>query len=156
MVRRDILGLFAFLAICLAVGIARGFSAARNAAHWYQTVERPDFTLPSGMIAPFWTLLYLMIALSGWLIWREIGFRPLRPMIAYAVQLALNLACSLVYFDAQKIGLILAGAALLTLAIVWNIVEFWRVERISAILLVPYLVWMSFATTMAAAIWHLN
>ncbi|HEY4124643.1 MAG TPA: TspO/MBR family protein [Rhizomicrobium sp.] len=156
MARKDILGLLAFFAACLGLGVVRAIAASHNAANWFATVHRPDFTLPVGMIAPFWTLLYLMIAFSGWIIWRERGFSAVRPLLAYTVQLALNLVTALLFFDANRIGTILVCVVLLTLAVMWNIWEFWRVERIAAILLVPYLVWMGFVVALSSAIWQLN
>ncbi len=137
-------------------GAVRLYSAQRNAAQWFATVERPDFALPTGMIAPFWTLLYVMIALAGWLVWREVGLGAIRATLAYITQLACNLFSALLFFDSQHIGLLLTSAVLLTLAIVWNIWEFWRVERIAAILLLPYLIWMGFAVMMNTVIWQMN
>lgn len=154
--RNDKLGLAGFLAVCLGLGIVRLCSAVRNAAHWFATVERPDFALPTGMVAPFWTLLYVMIALAGWLVWRAVGFAAARATLAYAVLLGCNLFNALLFFDGQHIGLLLASAALLSLAILWTIWEFWRIERIAAILLVPVFVWMGFAAAVNVAIWRMN
>lgn len=156
MARRDLLGLLGFLAICLALGLVRAYSAIRNATHWYETIERPGFTAPPGMIASFWTLLYLMIALAGWLIWREGGFATARPVLAYGTQLVLNLAASLLFFDANHLPWLLPSAVLLTLAVIWNIWEFWRIERIAALMLVPHLVWMGFTTLLNALVWRMN
>jgi tryptophan-rich sensory protein len=156
MARRDLLGLLGFLAACLALGLVRLHSALRNAAHWYETMERPDFAAPPGMIGLFWTLLYMMIGLAGWLVWREGGFAHARPVLAYGTQLVLNLATSFLYFDADRLQWLLPCAVLLTLAVLWNLWEFWRIERIAAVLLVPYLAWMSFTTLLNVLIWRMN
>ncbi len=156
MARNGTLGLLAFLMVCAGLGAVRIFSAQRNAAHWFATVHRPDFALPVGMIAPFWTLLYLMIALAGWLVWREVGFGAIRATLAYGLLIACNLFSALLFFDAQHVGLLLTSASLLTLAVAWNIWELWRVERIAALLLVPHFVWMGFATAVNTMVWQMN
>ncbi len=156
MTTRDIWGLAAFLAICLGIAAVTGFVTAPNVAGWYQELAKPSFNPPNSLFAPVWTLLYIMIAVSGWLIWRATGFGPDRPLVIYGLQLALNFAWSFIFFGAHMIGLALADIVLLLIVIGWNIVAFWRIEPIAGLLLVPYFFWVSFATALNAAIWDIN
>ena len=101
-----------------------------------------------------WTVLYLMIAVSGWLVWRAVGWR--RELTLWTVQLLLNLAWTPLFFGADLVGWALAEIAVLWLAVAATIAVFWRVSRPAAWLLVPYLAWVSFATALNAGIWLMN
>jgi tryptophan-rich sensory protein len=90
------------------------------------------------------------------MVWRKIGFSPDRPMAIYGLQLALNFAWSFIFFGAHLVGLAVVNVLLLWLAIVWNIAMFWRVDRVAAALLLPYLAWVSFASALNVAVWQLN
>ena len=91
----ELLGLGAFVALCLAISALSGWVTAQSVVTWYRTLQKPVFNPPDWMFAPVWTLLYLMIALAGWRVWRTRGLAGARAgMAAYAAQLALNLAWS--------------------------------------------------------------
>ena len=110
---------------------------------------------PSWLFGPVWTVLYVMIAVSGWLVWRRAGWvRSAHGM--YAVQLVLNMLWSPLFFGAGLLGLAFADILLLAASIVATIVLFARVSRLAAVLLVPYLAWVGFASALNFAIWRLN
>ena len=90
------------------------------------------------------------------MVWRKIGFSPERPLVIYGLQLALNFAWSFIFFGAHLPGLAVVDVLLLWIAIVWNIAMFWRVDRVAAALLLPYLGWVSFASALNIAVWQLN
>jgi tryptophan-rich sensory protein len=116
---------------------------------WYDSLEQPSIAPPGATFGIVWTILYAMIAVSGWLAWRSTT-RP-EPTIAWAVQMALNLAWTSVFFGLETIGGGLIVIALLFVAIVVSAVVAWRVSRPAALLLVPYLAWVAFAAVLNAS-----
>ena len=153
----DLLGLGAFVALCLAISAIGGWVTAQSVGTWYRTLQKPVFNPPDWMFAPVWTLLYLMIALAGWRVWRSRGLAGARAgMAAYAAQLALNLAWSFLFFGGRMIGIALAEIVLLLAAIGVNAVLFWRTDRLAGWLLAPYAAWVAFACVLNFALWRLN
>ena len=153
----DLLGLGAFVVLCLAISAIGGWVTADSVGTWYRTLQKPDFNPPDWVFAPVWSLLYLMIALAGWRVWRRRGLAGARvAMGAYAAQLALNLAWSFVFFGGQMIGIALAEIVLLLVAIGVNALLFWRIDRMAGWLLAPYAAWVAFASILNFALWRLN
>jgi tryptophan-rich sensory protein len=153
----DLLGLGAFVALCLAISAIGGWVTADSVGTWYRTLQKPDFNPPDWVFAPVWSMLYLMIALAGWRVWRRRGLAGARvAMGAYAAQLALNLAWSFVFFGGQMIGIALAEIVLLLVAIGVNALLFWRIDRMAGWLLAPYAAWVAFASILNFALWRLN
>ena len=154
---RDLLGLGAFLALCLGVSAIGGWVTADSVGTWYQTLRKPSFNPPNWVFAPVWGLLYIMIALAGWRVWRSRGVAGARAgMTAYAAQLAVNLAWTLLFFGCHRIGIALAEIVLLLAAISVTAVLFWRIDRVAGWLLVPYAAWVAFAGLLNFALWRLN
>jgi tryptophan-rich sensory protein len=149
--------LVAFVAGCLAIGAVGGLATARSVGTWYQALAKPAFTPPDWLFGPVWTLLYVMIAVAGWRVWR-VREAPGRrvALTVYAVQLALNLAWSFVFFGARMIGGGLAEILLLLAAVAINVELFRRIDRVAAWLLVPYALWVAFASVLNFALWRLN
>lgn len=154
---RDIAGLLAFLVICLGISVAGGAATASSVGTWYQTLQKPSFNPPNWLFAPVWTALYIMIAVAGWRVWRAHGLRGARAAMAlFAVQLALNLAWSFLFFGYRMIGAALIEIILLLMAILVTTVLFWKRDRLAGMLFVPYAGWVAFATILNFALWRLN
>lgn len=145
------LSLAAFLVVVFAVA---AIGAAFTPGEWYATLAKPSWNPPNWLFGPVWTLLYIMIAVSGWLAWQQDG--KSLAMSLYALQLVLNAAWSWLFFGRHAIGLALVDIVLLLLAIVATIFLFWPLSRLAAGLLVPYALWVGFAMMLNAAIWRLN
>jgi benzodiazapine receptor len=149
-------------ALALALFVAAAFSAAAFGARytpgeWYAALVKPSFNPPSWVFAPVWTVLYLVMGISGWLVWRRAGFGGAAlPLAVFAVQLALNAAWSWIFFGQNRLGLALAEILLLWTAILATTLLFWRVSRTAAILLLPYLAWVAFAAVLNWRLWRLN
>ncbi len=147
----------AFL-VCLAVVTAIAMLGALfPPGDWYAGLAKPAFNPPNWVFGPAWTTLYLLIAIATWRLWRA----PASPMRQRALgfsatHLALNAAWTPLFFGLQAPGIALAGIVLLWLAILATLLSAWRVSRLAAWLLVPYLAWVSFASVLNAAIWTLN
>jgi tryptophan-rich sensory protein len=153
----DLLGLGAFVALCLAIAAIGGAITASSVATWYRTLHKPLFNPPDWIFAPVWTALYLLIALAGWRVWRTAGVAWARAAMAvYAGQLVLNLLWSFLFFGRHLIGGALADIALLLVMICVNAVAFWRIDRVAGYLLAPYAAWVAFAGALNFALWSLN
>jgi tryptophan-rich sensory protein len=126
-------------------------------ADYYATLAKPSWAPPGWLFGPVWTLLYLMMAVAAWLVWREGGWRRQRgPLTLYLVQLALNALWTPLFFGLRNPGLALLEIVLLGAAIVLTGRAFRPVSRLASWLLVPYLVWVVFAAALNFAIWRLN
>jgi tryptophan-rich sensory protein len=155
--RCDLLGLAGFVLVCFTVSAFGGWVTAGSVATWYPTLAKPAFNPPDWVFAPVWSVLYLMIAIAGWRMWRRRGLGGARrALIAYALQLALNLAWSLIFFGGRMIGAALAEIVVLLAAIFVTAGLFWRIDRVAAMLLLPYASWAAFAALLNAALWRLN
>ncbi len=146
------LSLILFLALMLGGGAAIGFLTAPG--EWYAGLDKPSFNPPSWVFAPVWTLLYLMVAVAGWRVWR--AARDSAAMTLWWAQLALNFLWSPVFFSAHQLGAALVIVLALLAAILAFIVTAWRRDRIAAMLFVPYAAWVSFASLLNASLLVLN
>lgn len=154
---RSLLVLGAFVALCIAISAVGGWVTAQSVGSWYRELARPAFSPPDWVFAPVWTTLYLMIAVAGWRVWRVRGLTGApAAMSAYAVQLALNLAWSFIFFGAREIGLAFAAIVVLLAAICINAALFHRIDRVAGWLLAPYAAWVAFASILNLALWRLN
>ena len=155
--RRSLYAFIGFLALCLAISAAGGWVTAQSVGTWFRALEKPSFNPPDWVFAPVWSTLYILIAVSGWRVWRLRGLTGAPgAMAAYATQLALNLGWSFLFFGAREIGLAFVEVLLLLAAIAVNAVLFWRIDRVAGWLLAPYFVWVGFASLLNFALWRLN
>lgn len=121
---------------------------------WYEGLAKPSFTPPNWLFGPVWSVLYLMIAVAGWIVWEKAPASPARWI--WGVQLALNGLWSPVMFGAHRIDAALVIIVAMWLAIAAFIVTSWRPARTAALLFVPYLAWVSYATALNFALWRMN
>lgn len=146
----------------LVLWILACFATAAPAAlfppgEWYLALNKPDWHPPTWVFGPVWSTLYVLMAVSAWLVWRQGGFaRQLRPLSLFLVQLVLNAAWSPLFFGLKQPGIAFAEILLLWLAIAATLLSFHRVHRIAAWLLVPYIAWVSFAAFLNGVLWQLN
>ena len=148
------LALVGFVGLCLLVGSANGALTARSVQGWYLSLARPPLTPPNWVFGPVWTVLYVMIGVAAWLVWRRQGAG--RALRIWGWQLAVNALWSPVFFALHRIGLALAVVAALAGAVALTIRAFARVHRVAAWLLAPYLAWACFAAYLNAGFWWLN
>jgi tryptophan-rich sensory protein len=153
--RASWIALLVFLTVCFAVAAIGGMVTATSVDTWYPTLAKPAFTPPDRVFGPVWTALYAMLALAAWLVWRRVGWGAWALWLFFA-QLALNLAWSVLFFGWQRIGLALVDMALLLALIALTLVAFWRIDRRAGLLLVPYLLWVAYASALNGAIWLMN
>lgn len=152
--RRPWLGLLGWLLITAA---AAAFGGQFMPGPWYADLAKPSWTPPGALFGPVWTLLYIMMAVAAWLVWRRRGTAGVGLALSlWVLQLVLNALWSWLFFGRQQIGLALVDIALLWLLIAATILAFRAVHRGAALLLVPYLAWVSFASALNWALWRLN
>jgi benzodiazapine receptor len=146
------------VAFGIAVLIAASSGAVFKAGPWYEALAKPPWRPPGFLFGPVWLVLYIMIAISGWRVWDASPTveAALIPMIVYGIQLVLNGIWSAIFFGIKKPGLALFEMVFLWLSIVANIAVFATIDETAAWLLVPYLVWVSFAFVLNLSVWRLN
>jgi len=154
---KSLVALAGFVALCFAVAAVGGAVTATSVGTWYAGLAKPSFNPPNWLFSPVWSALYLMVAVTGWRVWRRRGHAgALIALAAWGLQLALNLGWSFLFFGARMIGAALVEIVLLLVAILVTAVLSWRIDRVAGWLLVPYAVWVGFATLLNAALWRLN
>lgn len=143
--------------LCFAVSGAGASVTITGSGSWYQTLQKPSWNPPGWVFGPVWTALYAMMAVAAWLVWRKAGFAGAPAALGmFFVQLALNLAWSFLFFGQQNPLAGLVDIALLWVAILVTIILFWPVSRAAAYLMIPYLLWVTYASTINFAIWRMN
>lgn len=145
--------------VCELAGIVPSILTADEVATWYPTLAKPAFTPPSWVFGPVWTTLYLLMGVALYLVWQhkdEEGRLQQVALGVFAVQLVLNAGWTLVFFGSQEIFAGLVVIVALLAAIMGTMAAFWRIDRRAAALLVPYLLWVSFATALNFELWRLN
>ncbi|MDP3997465.1 MAG: TspO/MBR family protein [Candidatus Andersenbacteria bacterium] len=152
------IGLVVAVIICEGAGILGAFFTTSAIPNWYATLIRPVLAPPNWIFGPVWTTLYLLMGIAVWLVWQRGWQRSdvKKAVGVFAVQLVLNSVWSIIFFGMQNPGLALLEIAAMWLAIVWTIVLFYRISKPAAYLLLPYLLWVSFASYLNYAIWALN
>lgn len=146
------------LALPLLVGGAGGWATTQGVREWYPTLVKPFFNPPAWVFGPVWTLLYLMMGVAFFLVWRRARRSPTahRAMAAYGGQLFLNLLWSFLFFWFRSPGWALIEILALLSVLAWTTRLFFRESRTAGWLMTPYLVWVTFASILNASIWFLN
>ena len=153
---KQFLGLIGWLVLSYAAS-AVGAIASIQAQSFYGQLVQPAWAPPPAVFGPVWTLLYAMMAIAAWLVWRNGGFRNHRLALSlFLVQLAFNALWSWLFFAWNLGALSFAEIVLLWVLIVATLLSFWRIRPLAGALLVPYLLWVSFAAALNYSLWQLN
>jgi tryptophan-rich sensory protein len=121
---------------------------------WYEGIKKPWWTPPNWLFPVAWTILYIMIAIAGWLVWQHSGWST--ALAIWGIGLVLNALWSYFMFGRQEIGFALADVAALWLSVALFIAAAWNLDRTAAYLFVPYLVWVTIASALNFEVWRLN
>ncbi len=141
----------------LAGGIG-AIATRRSIPEWYETLEKPSWRPPRWVFGPVWTILYALMGLASWMVWRS---RPKRrgvdlALAIYSIHLAANTMWSVIFFGFRRPGAALVEIVLLYRLVVEVTVRFWRIRPLAGMMLLPYLAWIKFAAALNAAIWWKN
>ncbi|HVN93860.1 MAG TPA: TspO/MBR family protein [Terracidiphilus sp.] len=151
------ISLIVWILICFSVAGIGGRWSATEVKGWYSTLRRPAIAPPNWVFGPVWTLLYLLMAIAAWKVWLAAPSADRTVAIAlFAVQLALNLGWSWIFFHRHLIGAALAEVLILWAAIAATMAAFSVVSPAAAWLMAPYLAWVTFASALNAEFWRLN
>ncbi len=143
------------LLVFLALVALAGYSGVLHLpGPFYEALSKPDWTPPNRLFPPVWTVLYVMIAFAGWIVWRAQGFGP--AMWVWLVQLALNAAWSWIMFGQKEVTHALYDIVALWVAILLFMRLAWPVRRSATLLFVPYFLWVTYAAALNFEIWRLN
>lgn len=150
---------YALLAALVIGGLtmaAAWFGASFPPGEWHAALVKPTWNPPNWVFGPVWTLLYLGMAVAAWMVWKAGGPGTNVALSFFVAQLVLNAAWSWLFFGQHRMGLALVDIVVLLVVIVITCVLFWRVRPVAGILFVPYILWVTFATALNAALWRLN
>jgi tryptophan-rich sensory protein len=154
----DILKLVLSLLACQAAGFLGSLATTSSIPDWYKNLAKPAFTPPSWVFGPAWITLYLMMGIALFLVWRKGLAAPgvKAALILFLVQLALNSLWSVLFFGLHQPFWAFVEIVVLWVFILLALIAFWRISLPAGLLLLPYLLWVAFASALNFAIWRLN
>ncbi len=155
MIKQGII-LLLFILLAQAAGILRSFATVPNIESWYDFLIKPALNPPSWVFGPVWTILYTLMGISSYLIWKSKGENYRRALALFFTHLVVNASWSIVFFGEQNMGLALGIIVILDLMLLEIIRRFYKISKIAGALLIPYLLWVLFATYLNAALFFLN
>ncbi|WP_348812959.1 TspO/MBR family protein [Flavobacterium maritimum] len=144
---------------CLAIGYFSGIVTRSSITTWYPTLIKPSFNPPNWIFAPVWSMLYVMMGVAAGLVWSKIESDKeavKKALVVFAIQLALNALWSYLFFGLHNPLLAGLEIIILWLMIYETYIQFAKINKIAGYLLIPYLLWVSFATVLNGSIWWLN
>lgn len=154
--KQKIIGLVAWLATSFAAS-ALGAVASIRASEFYNQLVQPEWAPPAFVFGPVWTVLYALMGVAAWLVWQSGGFRAQRLALGlFFAQLAVNALWSWLFFAWSLGALAFVDILVLITLVVGTLLCFWRVRPLAGLLLLPYLLWISFAAALNYSVWHLN
>lgn len=149
-------GLIGWLAIVFAVA-GVGAVASIEASSFYAQLVRPSWAPPASAFGPVWSLLYLLMGIAAWLVWRErSAIRQITALTLFLVQLCANALWSWLFFAWHNGAFAFADVLILTALISATVIVFWRISRLAAVLMLPYLAWVCLASALTWSVWQSN
>lgn len=149
--------LLIFIGVCFSAALLGSVATNASIKTWYPTIKKPSWNPPNWVFAPVWSTLYLMMAIAGRIVWERGPHQGLNlPIILFSVQLILNALWSVIFFGLRKPGWACIEIAFLWISILAATMAFWNVDWVAGALMIPYLLWVSFASFLNFTIWHLN
>ena len=153
----DILKLVASVILCQIAGFLGSLFTTSAISTWYKTLNKPFFTPPNWIFSPVWISLFILMGISLFFVWRRSDHPQFKPaLIFFFVQLIFNILWSVAFFGLRAPLLGLMDIVLLWIAILFTILNFFKVSKFAGVLLIPYLLWVSFATLLNFSLWILN
>ncbi len=144
-----------WVVICLVIASLAGWVTQSNIPNWYIHIQKPSFNPPASVFGPVWTVLYILIGISGGMLWSKRKVMK-SAFNFYLVQLTLNFSWSFIFFGAHQIGWALIDMAFLIVFIALTIAYSFKKSNVAALLLMPYLAWVVFAFVLNFSLWQIN
>lgn len=144
--------------ICIAVGSIAGYiTAGESSGGWFRNIQKPSFQPPNWLFAPVWTILYILMGIALWSVWKKPASKQRNTAMSwFFAQLFFNFWWSIIFFSCHLTGIALLDIIVLWMLILVTILSFAKHSRLAAWLLVPYILWVSFASVLNYSIWKLN
>ena len=142
--------------LCAGLGFASGFSTINEITGWYAGIEKPAWNPPNWIFSPVWTTLYILMGVAAGIIWHSNSEEKNKALLLFILQFLFNLAWSFIFFSQHRIGLAFAEIIVMFVLIVLTSISFYRIKPVAAYLMIPYIIWVLFATCLNGAIWILN
>jgi len=143
--------------IPLLVGSISGYFTSTSITTWYVTLNKPSFNPPNYLFGPVWTTLYILMGISLFLVLNKAkDLEKSKIIFVFSIQLILNFLWSFLFFKFQQLGLALAEILLMWCSILFMIIVFYKTNKLAALINIPYLLWVSFATFLTYSIYILN
>lgn len=146
------------LALPQLAGLIGSFFTAPAISGWYTALQRPSFSPPNWLFGPVWITLYILMGISVYLVWQKIEKNKTArgALWLFWIHLFFNAIWSIIFFGLQNPGLAFINIIIIWLLIIALIVKFWQINRWASYFLIPYLLWVSFASVLNYFIWYLN
>jgi translocator protein len=153
-ITKSVIGLAGWLAVTFAAG---WFGSRYMPGDWYASLAKPSWNPPNAVFGPVWSVLYVLMGVAAWLVWRREGFSGAGPaLFFFVVQLILNALWSYLFFGLHRPDIAFFDIVILWAVILVVVVLFWREAQSAGALMLPYLFWVSFAVCLNFAIWQMN
>ena len=155
--RESWVSLLPFVVVCFVAAGIGSLATRSSVKSWYAQLRRPEWTPPDWVFAPVWTTLYIMMAISAWLVWRETSWAAARlALLLFGIQLSLNVLWSVVFFGLRRVGAAFGAVLLLWMMLIATAVSFYPLSLLAAWLLIPYIAWVGLASYLNFRIWQMN
>lgn len=142
--------------LCVGLGAASGFSTSSEINGWFQTIQKPSWNPPNWIFGPMWTTLYILMGTAAALIWHSDHEKKKGALLLFLVQFILNLSWSFIFFNQHEIGWAFAEILVMLILIIATTIAFYKIKPLAAYLMIPYILWVSFASVLNGTIWMLN
>ncbi len=157
MANSNIVKLIVSIVLTVGLGSLGGIFTISEIPVWYAGLQKPSFNPPNWLFGPVWTLLYLLMGISVYLIWKQPASSVRNTALTFfVIQFVLNFCWSILFFNQHQLGWALVEIIVMWVAILVTIIWFGKLSSVAAWLLVPYILWVSFASLLNGAIWKLN
>lgn len=153
---KSLLVLLGLVLVSLSAGFLGTIFTISNIPSWYAGLNKPFFTPPNYLFGPVWTFLYFSMGLAAWLAWLKKVPAVKSALTLFFIQLALNAIWTPLFFGLHWLLIAYIEIIVLWIFIIWTMIRFWRLDRTAGMLLVPYLLWVSYASFLNLALWWLN
>jgi translocator protein len=151
---KSVLGFVGWLAVSFAAAL---IGSRYMPGEWYASLAKPSWNPPNAIFGPVWSVLYALMAVSAWLVWRRVGFSGAGAALGlFVVQLVLNALWSYLFFGLHRPDIAFFDIVVLWVVILAVLLLFWRVDRTAGALMLPYLAWVGFASCLNFVLWRLN
>jgi tryptophan-rich sensory protein len=150
----DYLKLVLSVGLCLTIGFISGIWTAKSISSWYRKLKKPSFNPPNWIFGPVWTVLYILMGISLYLVW--ISNPPTIVIIFFMIQLVLNFLWSIIFFSLKNRLIALIDIWVLLVMIIITALQFYPISKSAAFLFIPYILWVSFASVLNFEIYRLN